>query len=255
MAFFIDLGDGRYRASAHTTGPWDPRFQHAGPPSALLGRAIERVAPRDDVMVARVTVEILGSIPVGDLVVTARMERPGKSVELVSAVLGADGRDVARASAWRVRRTAGASVPTRLPVAPALPGASGQRDPEGWVEGYVQAMEWRWAAGFFAESGPATAWGRMRYPLVEGEEPTPLQRVLVIADSGNGISSELDPRDWWFINPELSVHLHREPVGEWVCLDAQTHVSDGGVGLATSVLSDVDGPIGVGAQSLLVAPR
>jgi hypothetical protein len=109
--------------------------------------------------------------------------------------------------------------------------------------------------GFFATPGPATVWGRMRYPLVEGEEPSPLQRVLVVADSGNGASSELDPRAWWFINPELSVHLHREPVGEWVCLDAVTHVSDGGVGLATSVLADEQGAIGVGAQALLVSPR
>lgn len=255
MCFYTDLGDGCFRASLHTTGPWDPRFQHAGPPSALLGRAVERVEPRDDVMVARMTVEILGSIPVGDLEVAARMERPGRSVELVSASLSADGREVARASAWRVRRTEGVSVPTRLAAPPGLPGAAGSREPEGWVEGYVQAMEWRWAAGFFAEPGPATVWGRMRHPLVDGEEPTPLQRTLAIADSGNGISSELDPRDWWFINPELSVHLHREPVGEWVCLDAQTHVSEGGVGLATSVLSDLSGPVGVGAQSLLVAPR
>jgi hypothetical protein len=255
MAFFEDLGDGRFRASVHTTGPWDPRSQHAGPPSALLGRAVERGEPRDDVMVARVTVEILGAIPVGELELSARMERPGRSVELVSAALRADGRDVARASAWRVRRTEGTSVTTRLPAPPPLTEGREQPAPEGWVEGYLQAMEWHWAKGFFGEAGPATVWGRMRHPLVAGEEPSPLQRALVIADSGNGISAELDPQRWWFINPELSLHLHREPVGEWVCLDAQTQVSDGGVGLATSVLSDQDGPIGVGAQSLLVGPR
>lgn len=255
MSFYTDLGGGLFRASRHTTGPWDAASQHAGPPSALLGRAVERVAPRDDVMVARVTVEVLGPVPVGDVEVSARLARPGRSVELVEATLRAGGREVARASAWRVRRTEGTSVATRLPAPPALPAETAQREPEGWVEGYVQAMEWRWAAGFFAEPGPATVWGRMRYPLVDGEEPSPLQRVLAVADSGNGVSSELDPRAWWFINPELSVHLHREPVGEWVCLDAQTSVSDGGVGLATSVLSDQAGPIGVGAQSLLVAPR
>jgi hypothetical protein len=127
--------------------------------------------------------------------------------------------------------------------------------PEGWIEGYLHALEWRWSAGSFLEPGPGTAWARMRYPLVEGEEPSPLQRVLVVADSGNGASRELNGLKWWFINPELTVHLHREPVGEWVCLDATTHVSEGGVGLATSVLSDVEGPIGVGAQSLFVARR
>lgn len=255
MSFYTTVGDGRFAPSAHTTGPWDAAAQHAGPPSALLGRAVEQVAPRDDVMVARVTVEVLGPVPLEELALSARVARPGRSVELVEASLSAGGREVARASAWRVRRTEGTSVPTRLPVPPPLPDVSVEEAPEGWVRGYLQAMEWRWAAGSFAEPGPAVVWGRMRYPLVDDEEPSPLQRVLIAADSGNGASSELDPRAWWFINPELSVHLHREAQGEWVCIDAQTHVSDGGVGLATSVLSDAAGPIGVGAQSLLVAPR
>ena len=79
--------------------------------------------------------------------------------------------------------------------------------------------------------------------------------MLAVADSGNGISSELDLTNWHFINPELTVHLHREAVGEWICLAAQTAISPDGVGLATSVLSDRDGPIGVGAQSLLIAQR
>jgi hypothetical protein len=82
-----------------------------------------------------------------------------------------------------------------------------------------------------------------------------LQRVLVVADSGNGISSELNMLKWHFINPELTVHVHREPVGEWICLDATTTISTAGAGLATSVLSDLDGPVAVGAQSLLVARR
>jgi hypothetical protein len=95
----------------------------------------------------------------------------------------------------------------------------------------------------------------MRYPLLPDEEPTPLERVLVTADSGNGVSWELDIGRWMFINPELTVHLHREAAGEWICLDAQTAISPGGAGLATSVLSDLDGPVGVAAQSLLIAPR
>jgi hypothetical protein len=95
----------------------------------------------------------------------------------------------------------------------------------------------------------------MRYPLVPDEEPGPLERVLAIADSGNGVSRELDIASWHFINPELTVHLHREAAGEWICLDAQTTISPGGTGLATSVLSDLDGPVGVGAQSLFIAPR
>ncbi len=256
--FFEPLDDegARWRATVHTTGPWDARAQHAGPPSALLGRAVERCAPRDDVQVARVTVEILGPVPVAELALRARVARPGRSVELVEAVLSAGGRDVARASAWRVLRTSAPEVASRHPVPAPLPATTPPMDVGDWVDGYLSAVEWRpVAGGLFREPGPSTVWTRLRHPLVAGEEPSPLQRVLAVADSGNGVSSELEIAQWHFINPELTVHLHREAVGEWVCLDAATTISSGGVGLATSVLSDVDGPLGVGAQSLLVAER
>jgi hypothetical protein len=95
----------------------------------------------------------------------------------------------------------------------------------------------------------------MRIPVVEGEAPTPRQRVVVVADSGNGASNVLDWARYLFINTELTVHFIREPVGEWVLLDASTQIGDGGAGVAGSVLSDPDGPVARGAQALLIAPR
>src|SRR5580658_3615639 len=109
-SFYLPLGDDRWQATIHTAGPWDPGAQHGGPPSALLGRAIQRCAPRDDMIVARFTCEILGAIPVGELEVRARVIRPGRSVELVEAVASAGARDVASARAWRVLRTESQSV-------------------------------------------------------------------------------------------------------------------------------------------------
>jgi Acyl-CoA thioesterase C-terminal domain len=253
-SFYLPAGEGTWLATAHTTGPWDARAQHGGPPAALLGRAIQRCAPRDDMIVARVTCEILGAIPVGEIRVGARLARAGRSVELLEAVASVNGREVARASAWRVLRTSGpAAGPGQAP--PALPAQAPPLAPGGWVDGYLSAIEWRPVHGHFTERGPATVWARMRYPLVADEETGPLERVLAIADSGNGASGELDLRQWHFINPELTVHLHREAAGEWICLDARTVISAGGAGLATSVLSDLDGQVGVGAQALLIAPR
>ncbi|MDQ1537973.1 MAG: hypothetical protein QOE58_2366 [Actinomycetota bacterium] len=255
-SFYLPLRDGRWRATFHTTGPWDARFQHGGPPSALLARALEQLSPREDMIIARMTVDILGAIPVGDLKLSSRVLRYGRSVELVEAALSAGGRDVARAQAWRVLRTTQEiALRQPAPTAPPLPAETKPLAAGGWVDGYMSAIEWRFAAGAFGHAGPAIAWTRLRHPLVPGEQPSPLQRVLAVADSGNGISGELDLTSWHFINPELTVHLHREAVGEWICLDAQTTISPGGVGLATSVLSDLDGPIGVGAQSLLIAQR
>jgi hypothetical protein len=216
---------------------------------------MQRCEPREDMMVARFTCEILSAIPVGEIGVRARLARPGRSVQLVEGTITAGGREVAWARAWRVLRTQSPSAGPGLPSPPGLPDQEGRLAGDGWVDGYLSAIEWRVARGVFGESGPAAMWGRMRYPLLPSEEPGPLERVLAIADSGNGVSSELDLRRWHFINPELTVHLYREAAGEWICLDAQTTIAASGTGLATSVLSDLDGPVGVGAQSLLIAPR
>jgi hypothetical protein len=255
-SFYVPLGDGRWQATVHTTGPWDAGAQHGGPPSALLGRAMQEFQPRPDMMIARFTCEILRPIPVGEISVAARLARPGRSVELLEATVSAGGREVARATAWRVLKTAADPVPSRLPAPEGPPDQyPSMPRPRNWVDGYLSAIEWRAVSGGLTKPGPGTVWTRMRYPLVPDEKPSPLERVLIIADSGNGVSWELDITRWHFINPELTVHLHREAEGEWICLDAQTAISPGGVGLATSVLSDLSGPVGVGAQSLLIAPR
>ena len=249
------MGDGKWLATVHTTGPWDATAQHGGPPSALLGRVMQRCEPRDDMIIARFTCEILSAIPVGELSVQARLARPGRSVQLLEGVITAGGREVALATAWRVLRAQSPSAGPGLPSPPGLPGHGTPPPPGGWVDGYLSAIEWRNVRGQFGERGPATVWARMRYPLLPDEEPGPLERVLAIADSSSGVSGELDLREWHFINPELTVHLHRDAAGEWICLDAQTTISAGGAGLGTSVLSDLDGPVGVCAQSLLIAPR
>ena len=105
------------------------------------------------------------------------------------------------------------------------------------------------------EPGPAVVWMRSRVPVVAGEQLTPLQRVLVVADSGNGVSATLDWRRFLFINVDLTVHLHRLPAGEWVCLDAVTTPEADGIGLADTALSDEGGLIGRAVQTLLVAER
>ncbi len=121
--------------------------------------------------------------------------------------------------------------------------------------GYHTAMEYRFAAGGFLEKGPATVWMRMRHPLVEGEQPSPLQRVLAAADSGNGVSATLDWGRYLFINVDLTVELHRLPEGEWVCLDAITIPEPTGLGLSDTALFDERGPIGRATQTLLIAER
>jgi Thioesterase-like superfamily len=254
VSFYEPLGDDRFTSTPHTRGPWDPAFQHAGPPAALLGRAIERCEPRDGFVVARTTFEILRAVPVAEVAVSARVARPGRSVELLEGELSVEGEPVMIVRAWRVRASSAPDVDRDEPP-PARPDESTPPPPGLDGFGYGHAVELRFAAGGWGQRRPATVWTRLLQPIVAGEEPTGVQRVLAVADSGNGVSAVLSWDEWLFINTELTVHFRRPPRGEWICLDAETSIAAGGAGLARSVLSDDDGVVAQGAQALLVAPR
>jgi hypothetical protein len=257
MSFYEPVGENAFAATPHTQGPWVPGQQHAGPPSALLARAIERVPSTvaGRAQVVRLTVEILGAVPVTEIRTRAQVVRPGRSVELVEAELLVGERPVVKARAWRVR-TAPLDL-TLPPPAPAPPLPAGETTfaQSMWQVGYLKALEWRFAEGHFEEPGPAVVWARQRVSLVSGEEPSGLQRLLVLADSGNGVSGLIDSDEWLFINTELTVHLHRQPAGEWMCMNARTTLDPSGVGLAETELFDRDGRVGRGAQALLVGRR
>ena len=256
-AFYVPDGDG-FAATELTRGPWDPGSQHAGPPCALLGRALDAAGRLERAQLARVTYEILRPVPIARLEVSAEVVRPGRSVELVEGALRHDGEDVVRARAWRIRTT---DVDVdREPAEPArVPGPQAAESksffPTGWDVGYHSAMEVRFVEGGFVEPGPARAWMRMRVPLVEGEEPAPRDRVLVAADSGNGVSAPLDYRRYVFINTDLTVNLRRPPEGEWVCLDAVSYADRHGIGMSDTALHDERGMIGRATQALLIADR
>ncbi|MGW9030167.1 thioesterase family protein [Streptomyces sp. NPDC055722] len=258
-AFFERVAEDRFVPTACARGPWDEHSQHAGPPAALLGRAVQsRPGSREDMRLARITFEILRPVPLRPLSVTTRVLREGRSVELVEASLTPDGGDeVMRARALRIRTAPGSVTPTMdVPVVRAPEESSPEAFfPVPWDIGYHTAMETRFAAGSFLALGPATCWMRMRVPLVAGEAITPLDRVLVAADSGNGLSNVLDFASQVFINPDLTVHLHRHPIGEWVCLDARTSIDEDGMGMAEAALHDERGPIGRSVQSLFVGSR
>ena len=257
-AFYEPVGEG-FRATTLTRGPWDPGAQHAGPPAALLGRALEELPEAEEFQVCRVTFEILRSIPIAPVEVGARIVRPGRRVQMLEAELRVEGEVLMMARAWRLR-TAPVDLPAEavaIPPGPALPGEPGPANffETGESEGYHTAMEIRFTSGAFTEIGPAIAWLRMRHPLVAGEEPSPLQRTLIAADVGNGISAAIDFSRFVFVNVDLTVQLERLPDGEWVCVDAVTLPRPRGNATAESTLGDERGRLGRALQTLLVASR
>lgn len=256
-AFYTPAGSG-FAATDRTRGPWDEGSQHAGPPCALLGRALDQAGAIEPAQVARITYEIVRPVPIARLTTHAEVVRPGRNVELIEGELRHEGEAVIRARAWRIRTTE-VEIDRAAPEPAVVPGPDSAATqaffPVPWDVGYHTAMEVRFVEGGFVEPGPARAWMRMRVPLIEGEEPQPLDRVLAAADSGNGVSAPLDYHRYIFINTDLTVNLRRLPEGEWVCLDAVTYPEPSGIGLSDSVLHDERGMIGRATQALLVAER
>jgi hypothetical protein len=248
----------RFAATGLTRGPWSADAQHAGPPAALLGRAVESYAAahRPGARVVRLTFEVLRPVPIAEVSVSVRPAESGRNVGRVEAELrGPDGRVAMRTTALLMRAEDGAAPDVDLP----RPAPGPYEAPEGafpvrWEEGYHTAMEVRFSSGSFTERGPATCWFRMRHPLVAGEETSGLCRTLVAADSGNGISGEIDMALYRYTNADLTVHLRRAPLGEWVGLQSRTTLDQAGIGLTDTLLMDEKSMIGRAAQTLFVSP-
>lgn len=268
-ALYVPAADGfeatqfeatQFEATALTIGPWDPGFQHAGPPAALLARAAERASGIDGGQTVRLAYDILGPVPVGPVRVSTEVLRPGRRVELLAAVLsGADDRPLMRLTAWRMRVRDDGATPADAPPVP-VPAGPEESRPEtaaffAQEIAYHRALDWRFASGSFNSPGPAAAWTRPQCALVEGEQMTPLQHLLVMTDAASGISAALDWQAATFANVDLTVALHRPPRGEWLGMDARTVLGDSGAAQAFAVLFDAEGAIGRSAQSLFVESR
>jgi hypothetical protein len=254
------LGE-KFRATDLVISTWTSAIQHAAPVSALLVRALERCAQRDDTRLSRVVVDLLGPVPVaGDLWVRASMDRGGKQIELVSAemvALGPDGqpRPVAKASGWRLQQIDTEDV-VHAPAPPlgSLAEARSRNFEDTWDRNYLHSLDWRWLTEPLA-SGPGESWIRPIVDLVKGEPMTPLQRLFAVADDANGIGSKLDITKWTFLNTDLVVHVHRIPVGEWIGVRAETNYGPDGIGTTIGTLFDERGAVGSIQQSVLVRRR
>jgi len=258
---YAPAGEGAWHSSELTRGPWEHGHQHAGPPIALVARQIERAAAALGLThVARLTANLLRPIPIAEVVVTVHRDYAGRNAAHFSATLASEGKEVARLTAL-VQRESPLEIPEGLaghppPRAPKSPEDSppaafpfGQK-----MTGYPDLVECRVAEGKFFR-GPCAIWFRLRHPLVAGEATSPIERVAVAADSGNGISAILDFRKYLFVNSDLTINLLRVPRGEWICIQAQTLLGPASGGIAEARIYDAEGLVGRSTQSLAVRLR
>jgi acyl-Coa thioesterase superfamily protein/acyl-CoA thioesterase superfamily protein len=256
-AFFSVEGE-RFVPSASARGPWSERYQHGGPPAALLARAFARQAGAHG-QIARLTFDFLRPVPLAPLTIATRVVRAGaKAQRLAGSVLAEDGAAVIEASCLVMRVTperVAVPLETVTPPPPPAESAPFELPFMSGDHGYHRAVEWRIATGTWGR-GPVAAWLRLRVPLVAGETPTPpLECLVATADSASGVAVVVDPARATFVNGDLTIALHRPPAGEWMCLDAATTGEAHGIGLTRARLWDTAGLVGRSLQTLLLEPR
>ncbi len=262
-AVFVPDGE-RWVPTAIAAGPWDRAALHGGPPSALVGRLMLDHEPGDTAwFLARLTVELIRPIPMAPLHVRITVPRPGRRVQLLDAVItDPDGTEVLWARGLRLAQSPNGVDETAVPLPdpPALPAPTSRPlwrfdSPIGW-QSFGDAFEFRLVQGTpFRELGPASLWARLLLPLLAGQEIHPLDRVLALADFPNGFGNAVPFEQFAYINPDLTVSLHRLPAGEWVLLDAHMYPRATGHGASGGTLADEQGVLGTATQSLLITPR
>ncbi len=256
-SFFRQTGDGKFEPTEATIGPWSSDLQHGGPPSALLTNALRTFPSPENFIIARVTIEFFCAVPVKPCKIKIEKIRSGKKVELLRGEYISEGKTVLLAHAWRIKPQSGItrSISDGF-KAPILPGPQVQKFFEGMDSfPYGEALEWRFTEGAFYKVGPATVWVRPRIPLIEGHEINGLESLILMLDSANGISSELNILNWTFVPVDMTVGFYRDPIGSWVGMKARTSIGNEGIGQTTTTTFDTNGSIGHSIHTLFVSPR
>ncbi|MFJ9608045.1 thioesterase family protein [Kitasatospora sp. NPDC101176] len=256
-SYYQRIDEDHYKPTAHAGGAWDTAEQHFSPLAGLVVHAVDRhLAARPDtgLTLSRISYDILGRLPLDECTISVESIRPGRTVELLEAVVVIGDRPVVRARAWLLAAsdTAAVAATAQERMAPPEECEPWAMDGE-WDGGYVSSIEVR--RGPEHRPGRATAWISSPVTLVAGEPSSALASYLALVDTANGIAPRQPHTDWMFPNVDLTVHLHRHPEGRWTGLDTTVSFGPTGLGLTSSVLHDRHGPMGCAQQSLTVRPQ
>ena len=256
QCLFVAEGD-TFQPTEWAVGPWSADTLQGSAYGALLVRELERRDAAAGMMLARLSFDLWRPVAREPLTSTVTVLREGRKARTAEASLVQAGKPVARCTAVYLHADASAAPPRQPLERPAVAPDQARPVPlhvKNWSP-FFTGVDTRVAAGDLLESGPASAWFKLERPVVAGEETSAVAHTVSAADLCSGISAVVDLRTWTFINADLTVVFWRRPRAPWILLAAETHAGDQGTGVARGVLSDIDGPFGGCAQTLLFDRR
>ena len=209
----------------------------------------------------RLTVDIVQPVPVGErLHIATEIVREGKKIQLVDLVLSAGETVTKRARALRIRDLDAARL-DGMPVSTSSDNPSASLPPPEALSGVEHLTRVPKFLSHGAElrrtlepiDGVHAIWCRLRVPVVAGEPVRDSSRAAFPLDMVNLLGVRLDPSKATSINPDVSGHLCRGPVGEWAALTGHTHYShDVAHGVSMAAMSDAAGVFGVASTSQIL---
>lgn len=254
-SYFERTSPSSYRATAHTSGAWNETEQHIAPAIGLLVHLVEvdRDARRDDgLRLGRLSYDIHGTVPVGEMDHAVEVLRPGRTIELVEARLTYDGRTIVTLRAWLLEpRGTDHIAASPLPAIPGPEATPAWDSLDVWSGGMIASLETRRSQ---LDPGRASGWLRSDVDLVDDARASTLAHMAGLFDVANGMTVRADPREVLFPNVDLTAHLFRYPRAGWLGLDTAVNFGPEGIGLTHSILHDEDGVFGTLDQCLTVRP-
>ena len=247
-----------YKPTQHAQGAWNEHEQHMAPATGILTAELKIFAPQAHMRIARISLDILGLIPLDDFTITTRCIRPGKTIELIEAVMSSRGRDAIIARAWRLMTQDTSEIagledqesvykPEDLPV---------WDDMKGWPGGFIESV--RLVAEPGRRPGKGMVWITNDLDMVEGEPTDDMVHLLGMVDTANGVVPRLglglSNLEWMFPNTDLQIHMHRAPQGRWLGIEAVQQYGADGIGVSSAILHDTQGPFGRSEQILTIRP-
>jgi len=271
-AYYLLDGRDRVIPTLRTQSTWDPATQQGPPVCGLLGWAVTDMPSLAPMQLVRLTTDLWRPVPLRPLRVERSVRREGRRVQVVDIGLMDGDVEVAHATALRVRRQDGEwpeaiahpdrppDAPPRVPAAVAAGGEVGSpftvpKVADGAQDaGFLRSIDGVRHDGATGEGDPVVLWARMRQPLIAGEDTPPSANAAWASDFASGLASYLDPRRWTYINPDVNLHLLREPAGEWIAIAGLTWAGDHGIGHGRARLYDLDGFCGSATAAQLISP-
>ncbi|WP_120634304.1 thioesterase family protein [Ruegeria sp. EL01] len=257
QSYFRLSPDGAFIGNDPVRGPWSADHCHAGPVTGLIARAAEtEVGPEK--MLTRLTVDLLRPLPLAGLRVAAETTRHTKTLATTRVTVhDLDDTLCCTATTMHLVRKDLSSVPSaaseKLSISDTVDGPFPIGQMRHDLPGFAHFVDVVYPKGGNQGPGPKTIWMRAP-PLLDGEIQSPIQSICPLADCGNGISWNVPPTEMGFMNTDLTLHIHREPVSDWLASDSVSHWQSSGIGMSQSVLYDTQGPVGTALQTLVLFP-